>query len=120
MWKQIVISAVISVISIFSYNLYLKHTGAFSPCIKGIYTVNLTESIQQLRRLYAKDLIEGKIPDTRSLLLRVQHSIDALAKNLPPGYVILPDECVIAGERKKIDLLTGKVIKTNEAQKIAH
>jgi len=52
--------------------------------------------------------------------MKIQDSLEKLAQNLPPGYIIMPDSCILAGDRKEINLLTGKVKKRHEAQRIVH
>jgi|GEM_PF-3868712 len=115
--RQLLISIIASLITVCAYHFYLVHTGRLSPCIKGVYTVNLTQSIDTLRKIAAKQMIQGGVSSER-LLQKLQHSLNTLAQNLPDGYLILPDSCVIAGKRKKIDLLTGRIHETKNAQKI--
>jgi len=116
--RQIIISLIASLITVCAYHFYLVHTGRLSPCIRGVYTVNLTQSIDVLRRIASKQMIEKRAVSPQKLLSQLQHSLDTLAQNLPDGYLILPDSCVVAGKRKKIDLLTGRIHETKNAQKI--
>ena len=115
--RQLIISLIISLLTVTFYHLYLVRTGRLSPCLKGIYTVNLTESIDTLRKIALRRTVEGE-KQPEKLLMKLQIALDRLAERLPEGYLILPESCVLAGKRKKIDLLTGKIRETEEAEKI--
>ena len=81
--------------------------------IKGIYTVNLQEVIEEIRDELTLKIQRGEeIPEdyVKRRLEKVEKAIQKLAENLPPGYILLPDNVVLGGKNvKRIDLLTGKI-----------
>jgi len=111
MLKQCLITAAFVVAGILSYHLYLKHTGAFS-CVRGVYTVNIAQSISTLR----KQALTSQKPE--EVLLKLQNAINKLARSCPDGYIIVPDACIIAGKRKRIDLLTGTIREEKKAVEV--
>ena len=114
--RTALISLIISVVCIAAYHLWItRHT---RNCISGIYTVNIAESIATLKQQAVKDALEGKGQSPDNALMRIQQAIDRLSATLPDGYVIMPDACVIAGKRKRIDLLRGTVTETKKAVRL--
>jgi len=81
--------------------------------IKGIYTVNLQEVIEQIREDMAIKIQRGEnIPEdyVKKRIEEVEKAIEKLAENLPPGYILVLDNVVLGGKNvKRIDLLTGKI-----------
>ena len=91
------------------YHFYLIKKGVFEPHIKGIYTVNLNESINALKKDILTRTLKGEKVDPDKELLKIQLALDKLARNLPSGYLLLPDSMVLGGQRRKINLITGKI-----------
>ena len=112
--RNVLISFIISGLLICGYHLYLKRKGVFDGCIKGVYTVNLNESIEAVKRNVLSKTLKGDSIDPQKELLKIQAAIDKLALKLPSGYLLLPDSVVLGGNRKRINLLTGKVTEVKK------
>ncbi len=104
-YKVIIIAVFASVISIFAYHQYLLRKGYIGPCVRRIYTVDLEGMLAQARMEMLEMMKEGRKvpPDYAERKAReIQARIEAAARRLPPGSVILPDSVVLGGERIRL------------------
>ena len=110
---QILITVIVSVVCIGAYHQFYWKKKIEPQLIRGIYTVNLQEVIEQIREDMAIKIQRGEnIPEdyVKKRIEEVEKAIEKLAENLPPGYILVLDNVVLGGKNvKRIDLLTGKI-----------
>jgi len=115
----LVVSLIASLITLAGYHFHLTRNRLLGPCIKGVYTVNLSETIEAVRTDLLRRAIKGEKTDPDEAVGRIQKALDTLSKNLPQGFLLVPESCVLAGRRKQVDLLKGAVKTENGAVNLA-
>jgi len=101
-----------SLLTITGYHLYLTKKGVFDPHLKGVYTVDVVGALQEIRKEVMEAVAEGRVVDVDEKLAVLAKQIETLAEKLPEGYILLPDDVVLGGKRKVIDLKHGTIKET--------
>ena len=110
MLKNVVLSLCVCILSISAYHFYLTKKGIFSPSLKGIYTINLAESLDVVRqKIITQAMKKNANVNAEQELMKVQKALEKVANAIPDGYIILPKSIVLGGKRKEINLLTGEI-----------
>ena len=115
--KNIILSLLISLVCIGGYHFYLLKQGIFTPHIRGIYTINVNEALDIVKRKILEGAIQGKDVNVDDEIQKIQNALDKIAKRVPDGYILLPEDVVLGGKRKMINILNGKVSEKQQFEK---
>ena len=118
MVKNIITSLLISLICIGGYHFYLvKKHDLLAPRVKGIYTINVNEALDIVKRKILENTLQGKDVNVDKEMQKIQDALDKISKKVPEGYILLPEDIVLGGKRKEINILNGKISEKDQFEK---
>jgi len=110
--SNILFQLLVVIVAVLGYHFFLVQSGYLSKeHIKGVYTIDLTHEMQRIAREAREAINRGETVDIRGRLEVLRKQIHVLVERLPEGYLLLPEETIIGGKRKLIDLSSGRVVE---------